>query len=140
MATPAVLCTSCGKQISGDQILYTADARVVCQGCSSKEGLKGDETRAAGNIGKAAWTSLICGLVCWLIDPFFALDIAGIVSGIYAMSSMRRGNEQFTRYLSDGGRMQIWLCSIIGIVLIGIHLLIVLVVLAAVASHPASNF
>jgi len=134
MATPAVLCTSCGKQISGSEILYTADARVVCQACSDKVSLKGDESRAAGNIQKAAWATLALGLVCWIFDPFFACDIVGILSAIYAMSSMRPSNAQFTRYLTPGGRTQVWVCSIIGMVLLGIHVLIVLLVVAAVTT------
>ena len=129
-----MLCTTCGKQISGSEILYTADARVVCQGCSSKAELRGDESRAAGNIQKAAWTALACSLVVWIFNPFFLCDIGGLVSAIYALTSMRRGNEQFTRYLTAGARTQIWICTIIGLVLLGIHVLLVLLVFGAIAT------
>jgi uncharacterized membrane protein len=136
MATPAMLCTGCGKQISGDQVLYTTDARVVCPACSEKAALVGDESRAANNIKRAAWSALISSLVVWVFDPFFLFDILGIVSAIYALGSMRRGNEQFTRYLTDGGRTQIWVCSILGLVILGIHIILILFVFAAIATHP----
>ena len=134
MATPALLCVTCGKTISGSDVLYTADARVVCQACSTKIEVRGDEARAAGNIQKAAWAALGLSLLCWVFDPFFACDITAVLSAIYALGSMRPSNSQFTRYLTPGGRTQVWVCSIIGLVVAGLHVLLVMFVFAAVAT------
>ena len=130
----------CGKAISGSDILYTEDAREVCATCSAQASIQGDERRAARNIQVAAWTCLGISLASWLFDPYFVCNITAILSGVYALKSMGRGNERFTRYLTSGGRTQVWVCSIIGLVLTGIQLLVILIVVAFIASHPHPTF
>lgn len=133
MGTAAVSCSSCGKAISGSDILYTAEANMVCAVCSDNASIRGDEQRAAGNIQKAAWSCLSLSLLAWFFDPFFSINVVCILSGLFALRSMMRGNERFTQYLGAGARTQIWVCTIIGLSITGIQLLLVLITIGTVA-------
>lgn len=107
---------------------------MVCSVCSDVASVRGHEQRAAGNITKAAWSCLTCAVLGWFFDPFFSVDVLSFLSGLYALRSIRRGNERFTRYLSASAQTQIWVCTILGFVITGIHLLLVLLVFGAVAT------
>jgi hypothetical protein len=133
-------CSMCGKALSGSDILYTEDARVVCNGCSAKAEISRDEGRAARNIKGAAWSCLGASVFAWFFNPFFIVNIAALLSGIFAIKSVLPGNERFTRYLSPGERTMIWVVTIIGFVLTGLELLVFLIALAAVSSHPTPRF
>jgi hypothetical protein len=134
MGTAAVACSSCGKPISGSDILYSAEGNMVCAGCSDVASLRGHEQSAAGNIQKAAWSCLTCSVLAWFFDPFFSVDVLCLLSGLFAIRSIGRGNERFTRYLGGGAHTQVWVCTILGFVIMGIHLLLVLLVFGAVAT------
>jgi hypothetical protein len=134
MGTAAVACSACGKPISGSDILYTAEGNMVCPVCSDVASVHGHEQRAAGNIKGAAWSCLTCSVLAWFFDPFFGVDVLCFLSGLYALRSLRRGNERFTRYLSEGARTQVWVCTILGFVIAGIHVVAVLFAFGAVAT------
>jgi hypothetical protein len=134
MGTAAVQCGSCGKPISGSDILYTAEGNMVCSVCSDQASVRGHEQRAAGNIQGAAWSCLTLSVFGWFFDPFFSVDVLSILSGLYALRSIGRGNERFTRYLGGGAHTQVWVCTILGLAITGVHLVIVLVVFGAVAT------
>lgn len=107
---------------------------MVCSVCFDQASLRGHEQRAAGNIQKAAWSCLTCSVLAWFFDPFFMIDVLCVLSGLFALKSMTRGNERFTRYLSGGEHTQVWVCTILGLAIMGVHLLLVLVVFGAVAT------
>ena len=130
----------CGKAISGSDILYTEDARVVCNACSATAEISRDEGRAARNIKTAAWTCLGASVFAWFFNPFFLVNVGAILSGIFAIKSVLPGNERFTKYLTGGERTMIWVVTIIGLVLTGLELIVFLVALSAVASHPSPRF
>jgi hypothetical protein len=134
MGTAAVACGSCGKPISDSDVLYTAEGNMVCSVCSDLASLQGHEQRAAGNIQKAAWSCLTCSVLAWFFDPFFSVDVLCILSGLFALRSMARGNERFTRYLGAGAHTQVWVCTVLGFAITGVHVLLVLLVFGAVAT------
>ena len=107
---------------------------MVCSLCSDLASLRGHEQRAAGNIQKAAWSCLTCSLLAWFFDPFFSVDVLCVLSGLFALRSMTRGNERFTRYLGAGARTQVWVCTVLGLAIMAVHVLLVLLVFGAVAT------
>src|SRR6266850_114010 len=75
-------CSQCGKAISGSDILYTPDARIVCSACSAVAEVQRDEGRAANNIKTAAWSCLGAAVLAWFFNPFFIVNVGAILSGI----------------------------------------------------------
>jgi hypothetical protein len=124
----------CGTQLKSSDVLYTSEGNMVCTACSGKSSMLDDEKRAAGNIQKAAWSCLASALFGWLFNPMFVMNILTILGGIYAIQSMMRGNERFTKYLSSGARTQIWVCSIAGLAITGIQLVLILTAVAVVST------
>lgn len=119
-------CSSCGRPLpSQSDILYTADARIVCSGCYAKADIVETDKRAANNIRNAAWTSLLAGVLSWfaplagMIALGFAIAIA-LTSGVFAMQSMARGNERFTKHLTNVQTSLVWVTSVIGVALAGL--------------------
>lgn len=125
----AQACSGCGKPISGSEILYTEDARVVCAACEGKADIVATDKRAAGNIVKAAWSSVgsglvalgasaaMLGIITWLLVAM------AFVPAIFAMSSLASGNERFTQHLSPGQRTGAWVCAVVGIALAALALM-----------------
>jgi hypothetical protein len=136
MATAATPCTSCGKPITGADILYTEDANPICMQCNGVRSIHVDEERAARNIQKAAWTCLVTAIIGYFINPFFIMNVFAMLSGIWAIQSMARGNERFTNYLSSGERGQIWVCSILGIALTALQVLAIVFAIGVVMIYP----
>src|SRR4051812_15377303 len=97
-------CSSCSRPLpSPSDVLYSADAQIVCSTCYAKADIVETDKRAANNIRNAGWTCLFAGVVSWfaplagMIALGFAIAIA-LTSGIFAMQSMARGNERFTKH------------------------------------------
>lgn len=44
-------CQMCGKAIIGDEVLYTADAKVVCPGCFATADVAATASRSSGALG-----------------------------------------------------------------------------------------
>lgn len=117
----ASACVGCGKAISGSDVLYNAKGDTICGACQAKMDIVRDEGRAAGNLVKAAWSSIVAALLAFfgslayigVITYFFVA--AAMVSAIFAIQGVSRGNERFTKHLTSGQRMQVWVCAIIGI-------------------------
>jgi hypothetical protein len=119
-------CSRCGKSLAAADVLYAPDASVICGECSAKAEIVRDEGRAAGNLRKAAWSSLGSGVLAFfgpiamvgVITYFF---IAGaIVSAIFALTGVSSGNERFTKYLTSSQRTMIWVCCMTAFVLCAI--------------------
>ena len=119
-------CSSCGKQITGSDVLYTEDARIVCASCQGAADIVSTDKRAAGNIWKAAWSSVGMGVVAFgagfamLGIITYLLVAMAIVPAVFAMQGVARGNERFTQHLTSGQQSGIWMLSIIGIILAGL--------------------
>src|SRR5262245_8499627 len=120
-------CSSCGTALAPNQILYTPNAKVICAACNDKADLVDTDKRAASNIVKAAWGSLGAGAIS-LIAPLALMSIitylfvaVAILSAGFAIKSMEHGgdNDRFTKYLSGGQRIMVWVCSGIGVLLAG---------------------
>jgi hypothetical protein len=119
-------CSGCGAAIEQANVLYTADARIVCAKCYANEDIIATDKRAAQNIVKAAIGCAVFGVVSFFspLSGFLAVVIgcivATFVSGIYAIQSLARGNERFTKHLTSGDRILIWFCSIFGFLIAGL--------------------
>jgi uncharacterized protein len=58
----ATACTGCGKAISGADVLYTADARVVCPACSGKADLAATQARLSARLGLVAVAGIVAAI------------------------------------------------------------------------------
>lgn len=117
-------CSVCGAQLTANQVLYTPQAKVICNACNNKSDLVDTDKRAAGNIVKSATGALMFGIVSVPVLIFLASvagslpalgTIAGsIVAGIVAILGMSRKNERFNKHLSDGQTLYIWIATVVG--------------------------
>lgn len=116
-------CSGCGTAVADENVLYTAEARIVCAKCYAAADIVETDKRHAHAIRNAAIGSSLAG-----IGTFFsplsgftivvvAFAIAAIGSGIYAIQSMSFGQERFTKHLTPGDRILVWVCSLIGIII-----------------------
>jgi hypothetical protein len=121
-------CAGCGRAMAPNAVLYDAEARPVCDACFAKADLLATDHRAADNIRKAGYACLAGG-VGTLFAPLlnFAFLVACIAvtvtSAAYAMSSLSRGNERFSQYLTPMQKRIVWGCSILGLNLMALALL-----------------
>jgi len=120
-----VACNNCGTAIAEADVLYTTDARIVCAKCYAAADILETDKRAAHNIRSAAIACAVGGIVSFFspLSTMLIVVIACVamtmVSGIYAIQSLARGNERFTRHLTPGDRGLIWFCSIFGMAVAG---------------------
>jgi len=121
-------CNSCGVSLAPRDVLYTSEAKVSCADCYNKADLVDTDKRAARNIVKAAWASVgagvisMCGPLAMLgLFTYFFIATA-VLSAAFALQSIARGgdNDRFTKYLSSGQRVTVWVCSGIGLLLAGL--------------------
>ena len=109
-------------------VLYTSDAKPVCFSCNSKLDLVDTDKRAADNIRKAGYTCLAAGVI-GLVAPIahfgflIACIVVALTSGIFAIQSLARGNERFTKWISKTQRDVLWVVTIIGIALCALSLM-----------------
>jgi len=119
-------CSGCGKSLAASDVLYTSDAKPICAACNAKADLLETDKRAANNIVKAAWGAVGTGALAFF-GPFAMLGVityffvaGALVSAIFAIQGLARGNERFTQHLTSGQRSTVWVCSVVGIILAGI--------------------
>jgi hypothetical protein len=110
-------------------VLYTADAKPTCAMCAAKADLLETDKRAANNIVKAGWGAVGTGTLAFF-GPFAMLGIityffvaSALISAIFAIQGLARGNERFTQHLSGSQRTTVWVCSIVGICLAAVTVL-----------------
>ena len=120
-------CSGCGKAIANDQILYTETAQIVCPRCNGQNDVVAANMNVGHKIRNAAITSAALGAIGWGFDPVFILSIMAAASGLYALTSLGRTDEQF-RISQDRG--MILGLSILGLLLVGIKLLAFYVILS----------
>lgn len=120
-----VACNNCGTALAEANVLYTTDARIVCAKCYALADIVETDKRAANNIRNAAWACAGGGVISFF-SPLSTMLIVVVgcvamtmVSGIYALQSLARGNERFTKHLTAGDRTMIWICSIFGMAVAG---------------------
>ena len=115
------ICNGCGAPIAAANVLYTADARVVCAKCYAAADIVETDKRHANNIRNTAIGSSLCGILTifaplsGVLFVVLAAGTASVISGIYAINAMAFGQERFTKHLTPGDRLLVWICSIIGI-------------------------
>ena len=118
-------CTVCGTPLAPTDVLYTAEAKVVCAACNDKADLLDTDKRAARNIVRAAWGSVGAGVAAMLgplamlgIITYMFVAIAWVSAG-FAVQSLGRSadNDRFTKHLSSAQRSLVWVCSTIGFAL-----------------------
>jgi hypothetical protein len=113
-------CAGCGRAMAPNAVLYDADARPVCDACYARADLLATDRRAADNIRKAGYGCLAAGAAA-LVAPIahvgflVACVIAAATSGVFALRSLARGNERFTRHLTPGQRRAVAVCAIAGL-------------------------
>lgn len=114
--------------MSPSTVLYNREAMPVCDACAGKEDLLDTDKRAAGNIWKAGFVTLGAGLVALVapLAPFgflIACVVVALSSGVYALQSLARGNERFTKHLTQAQQQIVWVCTIGGIALSALSLM-----------------
>jgi uncharacterized membrane protein HdeD (DUF308 family) len=117
------ICSGCGAPVAAANVLYTADARIVCAKCYAAADIVETDKRHANNIRNAAIGSALCGILTFfaplsgVLLVVLASGTAAVASGIYAINAMAFGQERFTKHLTPGDRLLVWICSIIGMAL-----------------------
>jgi hypothetical protein len=113
-------CSGCGTSLAPADVLYTADATPICAACNAKLDLVETDKRAAANIVKAGWAAVGTGALAFF-GPFALLGIityffvAGtLISAIFAIQGLARGNERFTQHLTAAQRTTVWICAVVG--------------------------
>lgn len=140
VAPPEAHCNFCGKHLVMGEILYTTDARVACVDCNAKVEAVAADASVGHNIRNASIFSLSSAVVGFvtLFFPFIVFElvasvmsVSSIAAGVYALrAANQKGDERFTQHIArDKG--VIYACSIIGIVIAA--LLLVLVAVAGIA-------
>jgi hypothetical protein len=119
MADILTACAGCGRAMNPNAVLYDADARAICEPCFQMVDLVATDRRAADNIRKAGYLCVAAG-VGSLFAPialgfFAACLVVTLSSGIFALQSLARGNERFTRHLTPVQLRLVWVCTIGGI-------------------------
>jgi hypothetical protein len=122
----AAACNFCGKQLTPDQILYTADARVACVHCNAKVDVVVADMRVGNNIRNAAYYAIAAAGISFVFNPIFLVTISSMISAIYSLTSVnRRGDERFTQHIQkDKGA--ILACSILALVINAIVIILIM--------------
>ena len=121
-------CAGCGRAMNPGGVLYDAEARAVCDACYQQADLLATDRRAADNIRKAGYGCLVAGVVA-LFAPIahvgflVACVLVAASSGVYALQSLARGNERFTRHLSPWQRRLAGACTVAGLALTALSLM-----------------
>ena len=119
----SAFCSGCGKPLAPGDILYTADARIVCAVCNGVTEVAQANWNAGNKIRNAAIASLVCGLGGWLIDPVFLVTIATVALAIYALTSVNKGTDEQFQIAKDRG--MIYGCSIFGLVMVALKIVVI---------------
>jgi uncharacterized membrane protein HdeD (DUF308 family) len=136
VATAQQICSGCGTPVAAANVLYTADARIVCAKCYAAADIVETDKRHAHAIRNAAIASSLAGLLTvfsplsGFIFVVIACGVAAVASGVYAVNAMSFGQERFTKHLTPGDRVLVWICSIVGI---GLGAFFTLMMIAGVA-------
>jgi hypothetical protein len=121
-------CVGCGRAMNPNAVLYDADARPICDACHAQADLLATDRRAADNIRKAGYACLAGGVVA-LFAPIAHLGFLVVcvvvvaTSAVFALQSLARGNERFTRHLTPVQRKLVWVCTIGGLNLTALSVL-----------------
>jgi hypothetical protein len=149
MEAPSAVCNFCGKHLGMGQILYTTDARVACVECNAKVEMVGADMKVGHNIRNASVYSLVAAGISLLayflmlprgpklaVGTVSFLIISSVIAALFALTSVnRKGDERFTQHIQkDKGT--IYACSIIGLVLDGLMIILVLLAIVAIMSRP----
>jgi hypothetical protein len=118
-------CAGCGRAMNPTAVLYDAEARPVCDDCFRKADLLATDRRAADNIRKAGYGCLAAGVGALFapiahVGLLVACVLVAASSGLFALQSLARGNERFTRHLTPRQRQLVWVCTIAGLNLAGL--------------------
>jgi hypothetical protein len=128
MAEILTACAGCGRAMNPGAVLYDADARPVCEACFQQADLVATDRRAADNIRKAGYACLAGGIGALFapiahIGFLVACVIVVVSSAVFALQSLARGNERFTKHLTPVQRRITWVCTIAGLNLAGLSVL-----------------
>jgi hypothetical protein len=128
MAEILKACASCGRAMNPNAALYDAEARAICEACFQMVDLVATDRRAADNIRKAGYACLASGIASLFapaVNVVFLVACILVVgsSAIFAMQSLARGNERFTRHLTPLQQRIVWVCTIAGLVLMALSLM-----------------
>ena len=127
------ICSGCGAPVAAANVLYTADARIVCAKCYAAADIVETDKRHANNIRNVAIGSSLCGILTFfaplsgVLLLVLAAGTASVISGIYAINALAFGQERFTKHLTPGDRLLVWVCSILGIALGALFSLLMLI-------------
>jgi hypothetical protein len=128
----AEACSGCGQPVAPENVLYTADARIVCAKCYAIADIVETDKRHAHNIRSAAIASAVGGIFAFFsplagfLIVVVAVVTASMISGIYALRSLVSAQPRFAVHITSGDRVLIWFCSLFGIIISGLIAVITL--------------
>lgn len=114
-------CQMCGTAIAGDEVLYTADARIVCAGCFGKADVAATASRSSGAVGlyaAGAITALIpfnfhvsessSVMVNGQVVEATSRDYIALICGVIAMMLGAIGTVRAIRSKARGAAIAGW--------------------------------
>jgi hypothetical protein len=130
--TGSTFCSLCARGLQPHEILYTADARIVCASCNAKVDVVVAEARVGHNIRNASITALVLAGVSFFFNPFWIITIISTITAIGSLVSIgSKGDERFAQHADKG---VVLACSIIALVIDGIILVLTMFAIAVIAS------
>jgi hypothetical protein len=73
-----VFCDSCRTGIWGADVLYTADAQLVCPACFAKASLAAEAVEASA-LAAAPWIGALAAMLPWLLHTTVSVTVRGDV-------------------------------------------------------------
>lgn len=145
MQAPQANCNFCGVHLVMGEINYTPDGRVACNACNAKVDLFVADQNVGKNVKNAAVYALCAPILAFFVGMFpsllatgFAilLVVSGLVGGIFALRAFnQRGDERFTQHIQKDKGL-VYTCSIIGITISGILLILYTLAIYAILTAP----
>jgi len=115
---PATSCSSCGKLLAAEAVLYSSKGDISCQTCVTAAEVAAGHDRSAEMARNLAYGNVVLGLASFFFNPFFLLSMGAIGNGVYVFrrlsSDARRGET-----VPDGTRRRIASAIGMGLGLIG---------------------
>jgi hypothetical protein len=130
MTASTTFCSLCGRGLQPNEILYTADARIVC--ANARVDVVVAEARVGHNVRNASISSLALAGVSFFFNPFWVITIISTIMAIGSLVSVSsKRDERFTQHADKG---VVLACSIIALVIDGLILILTMFAIAALAS------
>src|SRR5690348_10288792 len=90
-------CSVCGTRLEARQVLYGAEAEVICEGCLTASQVRAGHAKSAATARSAAYGNIAVGAVSFVFNPFLVLSVAAVGNALFVFRRLaddqRRGEK-----------------------------------------------